>query len=160
DMYHGLTPTPDPGFARKLREFDPKLRLEFSREHEKFIITQPTRLRSGRVPLILIGKYADGTYRQPDDRDLEILHGADMHRSGQEVKDRIRIGEEYMLQSQEDQFVKARAEIRDRAKDDKTYLMQQYNQAFNNSKANAAYRRVIPEAKKGFTVVDKRNTDP
>lgn len=145
-MYTGLTPSPDPGFIRKLRKFDPNLRLEFDRQQGKFVITQPTRLNSGRVPLLIIGKYRDGSYRQPDERDLDFLLRADLHRKGQEVKDRIQEGEDYMISHQEKQFVDAREEIRLRAIDDKRWLMSQYNKAFNNSKANATFRRITPRS--------------
>jgi hypothetical protein len=154
-MFHGITPTPNSGFVRKLKQLYPELEVEFSREHERFIITQPSRLRSGRVLLMIIGGYKiDNSFRQPDERDLKVLWKADMWRIG--YKKQMMDGERAMLEAREKEEAKAEEEIRERTKDDKIQLSDGYRRAFNIAKANATFRRIENKPKPGSFIINDR----
>ncbi len=156
-MYEGITPSVPAEFLRKLKKLDKGLGCEFSREHSRFVITQTGKI-SGKVPVFLVLGDDGGGYRYPDQRDIDVLHRADMHRKGQEVKDRIRIGEEYMRESREKQDKSNASTIRDQTKDDKIQLSNTYVKSFNLGKGNSAFRR-IEHKPKGFVVKDNRLTN-
>lgn len=155
-MYQGITPVPDRVFLKRLKKIDPGLDCEFSRAYGKFVITQTGKI-SGKVPVAVVEGNEGGGYRYPDNRDLILLHRADMHRRGQEVRDRVQKGEEYLKGYKERHNRKVREEIRDVTKDDKHQLMRAYHDAFNMpGKGNAAFRRIEPKSRKGYVVRDKR----
>jgi hypothetical protein len=155
-MYQGITPTPDPGFVRKLKEYSKDLRIVFSRKYSRFIIQQKGKI-SGWVDAFMI-KGPDNTgcgYRQPDERDLELLFHADRHRKGQEYKDVIRDGEQAMKDSAQKSMDEAADTLRQATIEDKRQLMNTYNKAVNQSKGVTGFRQV-PIKKKGYTVHDLR----
>ncbi|RPI88690.1 MAG: hypothetical protein EHM41_00005 [Chloroflexi bacterium] len=153
-MYQGITPSVPPDFIRKLKNIDPGLDCEFSREHERFVITQQGKI-SGKVVVGLVKGDDGGGYRYPDDRDIKFLHRADMHRNGQEVKDRINNGEEYMMRVREQDKISFREDIKHQTKLDSHQLKKAYADTFNLGKYNSKYRRVEPKTK-GYKVTDRR----
>lgn len=159
--WQGITPEPDPGFLRKLKTFDPNLDCEFNREVERFIITQPSRLRSGKLVAAIIENPGTDHYRQPDDRDLKVLAKADFERKSH--KDRIREGEEHMLDAPKRSEQTAKEAIRDATRDDRRQLEHAYARhfGFRTDGHNPAFRRVVHKPKgkvfdPPFKVVDKR----
>lgn len=153
--WQGITPTPDPGFMKKLKTFDPNLDCEFNREVERFIITQPSRLRSGRLVAAIVENPGQEFYRQPDDRDLKNLAKFDFERKGH--KQKIREGEERMLNHRKEQNQKAEEALREQTIDNKHWLQRKlaYAAGAVGDRVNPAFRRVIPKSK-GFIVKDKR----
>jgi len=150
-MYHGMLPTPDRGFVARLTEFDPQLVCAFSRRHSRFVIFHPKAYGSPDEVLMVGGR--NGHFRQPDNRELRILFGGDLHRVSP-AKRQLR-AEDYMRAYREDEDKKAASEIRDVTKDDKIQLMRAYTEAFNMGKNNATFRR-IEHKPRGYKVVDKR----
>lgn len=159
--WQGITPTPDPGFMRKLKTFDPNLDCEFNREIERFIITQPSRLRSGKLVAAVVDNPGRPEYRQPDDRDLRVLARADFERKSH--TDRIREGEQMMLEKPLQDEKRAENEIRDVTKDNKLQLQHAYAKFFGMraDEHNPAFRRITHKPKgkvfdPPYRVVDRR----
>ncbi|KKN52254.1 hypothetical protein LCGC14_0614740 [marine sediment metagenome] len=145
-VWNGLTPAPDTGFVRKLRDFDPTLRVQFSRQLGKFIITQPSNLSGRTLAAVVEGEDCNNSgFRQPDMRDVRVLHEADFQRKA--ADQRILEGEEYMLGFQDDFDDKVAQELRECTVDDKIQLVNTYNRASNSGKGVTAYRQVTPKAK-------------
>lgn len=145
NLFKGLTPSPDPGFVKKLKKYDPSLKVEFSRKHKKFVITQPRKLvqGGGRAETFVIEPMGDPSgYRQPDNRDFNFIVKSDMHRKGQEVKDRIREGEEFARETEEKQQKKVRDTFYEITKDDKIQLMNVVQKHTNQGKAKHAHRQI------------------
>lgn len=162
-MWKGITPEPDPGFVRKLKTFDPKLKCKFSRKLGKFVITQPTRLRSGEAVAAVVEGDTGGGYRQPDERDLGVLARADFERKSH--KERIREGEEFVEKNREAEEKREHETFRDVAKDNYNQLRHYYANLTGDraDDHNPAFRRVKTKPKgelkdtgKGFQIVDKR----
>jgi len=144
-MWTGMTPTPNPGFVKRLKEFDSKLDCVFSRKFGKFVIRQPSRV-SGMVPAIIVdGGPGDG-YRQPHVGDIKELYTGDFTRKS--AKERILEGEEYMKDYREKEQAHVDDEIRNMTKDDKIQLMRAHRQhILKDGKANSEFRRVTPKSK-------------
>ena len=139
-MWIGITPSPDPGFVKKLHTFDPKLKCEFSRKLGKFCITQPNRLRSGKSIAAIVEGDTGAGYRQPDNRDIRILYEADFE--NKDHKRRIREGEDYIIDYQKEQERKNTETIRDITKDSKYQLQNELIKAYNLGKGMAPVRPV------------------
>jgi hypothetical protein len=154
-MWTGITPTPDPGFMKKLKVVDPNLDCEFNREVERFIITQPSRLGSGKLVAAIVENPGKDFYRQPDDRDLAVLAKGDFERTSH--KQRIIDGEERMRNEYLKKEKDAEDKIREAAIDNKNQLFRaaQYDAGVVGDRHNPAFRRVTPKPK-GYKVVDKR----
>jgi len=99
-MYEGITPSVPTGFVTKLKRIDKGLDCHFDRAYGRFVITQTGKISGKRIVGIVKGDEGGG-YRYPDNRDINYLHAADTHRKGQELKDRIRQGEEYIKARQD-----------------------------------------------------------
>ena len=155
-MYRGITPTPDTGFVKKLKKFDPKLKLEFSRLLGKFVITQPRKLHSGRALAAVVEGNTGGGFRQPDNRDIDTLCRADFERTS--ARKRIIAGEDYMLNHKKAQEKELKDSIRDATKDDKFQLINAYRKVFNEGKQVRHVRHIIPTNKKGYVVKDMRKS--
>ena len=158
-MYQGITPSPDPGFVRKLKEFDPTLRVEFSRELETFVIMQPSK-KYGEVIATVCEGDGEKNWRQPDGRDLAELRAADWHRRRQEHRDRLREGVEKSQQIREKQDAFAEDELKARTREDKRQLFNTVAKATNSGKGVTGYRQVENKPKgtkrDGYTVIDRR----
>jgi len=153
--WQGITPTPDPGFMRKLKTFDPALDCEFNREIEKFIITQPSRLKSGRLVAAIVENPGKDFYRQPDDRDLRVLAKADFERK--DHKRRIKEGEDYILSEHEKSDKRAEEAILAQTKDNGRWLKRKLAHAAGlvGDRVDPAFRRITPKSK-GYVVKDRR----
>lgn len=146
-MWHGITPSPDPGFMRKLKRYDKSLGCHFDRKYERFVITQLGKI-SGRVPVLLVDDPALPHYRQPDGRELAILWMADMwNRANQGWKEAMQEGEDYILEHEEKQDRKTKEEIRDTVKDNKYWMKRMMDEITNTSKGLRPFRQVIHKPK-------------
>jgi len=146
-MWQGITPNPDSGFVKKLRTFDPKLKCQFSRKLECFVITQPNRLHSGESVAAIVEGDDGAGYRQPDNRDIQTLYEADFE--NKDHKKRILEGEEYMTNYREKEHKENIDEIRDIGKDSKYQLRNSLVKAYNMGKGMAPVRpiKVKPKGK-------------
>lgn len=161
-MFEGITPSVPMDFVRKLKAIDKGLDCHFDRKVGRFMITQTGKI-SGKVPLGIVKGDDGGGYRYPDDRDIKFLQAADTHRKGQEIKDRVRKGEEYMQAHREKQDKDVAEEIKVRTKEDKQQLLKGFADTYNLGKYNSAHRRIeiqkkgAMDTKRGFKIVDKRS---
>ena len=142
-MWQGITPSPDSGFIKNLKKFDPKLKCQFSRKLGLFVITQSNRLHSGESVAGIIEGDDGAGYRQPDNRDIQALREADFE--FKDHKKRILEGEEYMLKYRKDEEAKNRETIRDATKDDKYQSRNSLMKAYNMGKGMSPYRQVAPK---------------
>ncbi len=151
-MYSGITPTCDRGFIKKLKEFDPTLRVIFDRDIERFVIQQPRRLGGWAIACV-VRSLEDKQFAYPDDRHIQILYEADFQRKT--VEKRIDEGEDYMINYQAEQDKRDRQEIHERTVDDKIQLMAALRKQYNLGKGVTAFRHITPKSK-GYTVKDRR----
>ena len=133
-----MSATPDSGFMRKLKELDPKLGCEFDYDTEVFFITYERA--TGRPVPILIVKNVDGSFRQPDDREIKALHEGDRKRVDQATY--LAKAAKYMEDARAKTARDRKSNIRDYTKDDKIQLMRALNP---NSKANRPFRQIAPK---------------
>ena len=148
-MYQGVPPTVNPSFLRKLKEFDPALRVEFSREAHRFVITKP-RAYGAAWQLHLV-QSEDGDFRQPDERDIAVLWLGDLWRHGG-PKARVRRGEDYMLDYQDREDRRISEEFRETSRDNKIQLRRMYRRdVLGDGKGNAEFRRVNLK-RRGLTI--------
>jgi len=106
---------PDRVFVQRLKELDPKLGCKFVPEHEHFVITYARPI--GEPVNVLLIKNDDGSFRQPDDRDIRALQAADTHRVP--MKERLKAVAKYMEDDRAERKRKRKQEIRDITKDNK-----------------------------------------
>lgn len=128
----------DSGFMRQLRVLDRRLGVMFNGTH--FVITFTTQ----RYGAVNIWKVVDerGGFRQPDQRELDMLQQADIEKVGPE--ERFNLVKAYMQRYQEKKRTDARDTIRDITKEDRRQLMQAFGKAYGSGKGNATFRRIIP----------------
>jgi len=156
--YQGITPVPDPGFVRKLKDISPKLDCEFSREHAKFVITCKAEL-SGRYELFLVEGDEGGGFRYPDNRDILTVQEADRYVKSR--RERIRDADEYMRKYREIEEHSERDDIRNMTKDDKIQLKRAYFKGANLGKFESTYRKINARPRgrvterDGYVVVDR-----
>lgn len=125
---------------KDLKRYDPKLDVIFNREYEVFIIVR--KAAYGPPHQILPVEAEDGTFRQPDNRDLFTLAVADLWRSGQEAGDRVRKGEEHMLDAMEKEDNKITEEFREYTRDDKLQWKNTWRKALNQGSKQPEFRRI------------------
>ena len=127
---------PDRSFMAQLKSLDKRLGCEFNGTH--FVITFE---RHDRSP-VNIWKVADerGGFRQPDQRELDMLRECDVERVGPDEK--FNLVTEYMRQFRQDARDHAKQEIRDRTKDDKIQLVHSFSKLYGSGKGNSAFRRI------------------
>lgn len=143
----GMTPTPDPGFVRKLKQYSPDLGVRFSPNWGCFVITQKSKM-SGDVPLFIVEGDDGAGYRQPDDRDMQKIYEADRWNRGEhDWKATIQRGETYLREFEAEQEACVAAEIRDVTKDDKIQLINAYKKALNMGKTDNEFQRVEVKSK-------------
>ncbi len=130
-------PECDRSFKRDLKNLDRRLGTKFNGQH--FIVTFD---RGYGEPVNIYRVMAeDGSFKQPDKRDLAIIKGGDLA-EGEKMEMRLKkLAYASELMRREIRR-KARENIRDMTKDDKTYLSQKIGQLTNSSKSNAAFRRI------------------
>ena len=145
--------TPDSSFVKHLKRLDPRLGCKYRRDLGKFAITWSMPV--GSPSEVMIVQNENGTFKQPDSRDLLILQEGDIHRT--DIKERMNKTVNYMRDYQEQVKKTQSDEIRNATKEDKHQLMNAYRKSFNLSGKNApAFRQVIPKAK-GEKVTIKKN---
>ena len=128
--------SPDRAFMRKLKALDKRLGCKFNGEH--FVITY--QRATGEPVNIWKVVDNDGTYRQPDRRDLECIQMSDIEKES--PRDKFNRTTAYMAKTREDQKRRAKEEIRDRTKDDRRQLMQGFSKLYGGGKGNSAFRRI------------------
>ncbi len=144
-MWTGLTPTPDPGFVRKLHEYDPSLGIEFNRELERFVVTQVGKI-SGRVVMLVVDDPQLPHYRQPDERELAQIWLADKYRSWRHgYKEAMIEGEQKMIDQRKKFMRDAEDDIKALGRENKTQISNAYRKALNNGKTESQFRRVQPK---------------
>lgn len=147
-MYAGVPPSPDPVFVRDLKTFDDKLRLQFSRQLGKFVVTKQRAF--GDDFIVLVVQSDDGGFRHPDQRDIKQLYAGDLWRHGG-VKERIRKGEEQMLGAEQKDIDNATDELKARTREDKIQLSKAYRRAFNEGSKASEVRRIDVKNPRGRT---------
>ena len=143
-MYCGLTPVPDSGFVRRLKEYDSNLFVEFNRVYGKFAIMQKRPAGPPRIVMLVVGGENPAGWRQPDGRELHILGAADFHR-GPSLRDRMIRGEQAIVDFHRRQKRNVNDELRDITKDDKYQLLRTYQDAFNTGKGTRPFRPITPK---------------
>lgn len=151
---------PNDSFMRDLKALDKRLNCYLNHELCKkrddvydpvFVITMPRPVGEDVIVHVV---HNNGHYRQPDNRDLEILHGGDSWAYGgpsKYVEFRAKLMEKY----RENHERKTREELRDMTKDSKYQLINAFSKAAGSGKGQRHVRRVIPKPK-GITIKDLR----
>ena len=139
-------PEVDRSFKRDLKNLDSRLSTKFNGEH--FVVTYD-RGHGEPVNILRIKGENEG-FRQPDRRDLAIIKGGDLA-EGPKMETRLREAAYRSELQRREARRKAAENIRDMTKDDKIYLGQKIGQLTNQSKSNAAFRRI--DHKPGKNVV-------
>lgn len=140
--YQGVPPAVDPSFKNRLREFDPKLEIDFDRETHRFAIYRKMPVGDSFKIMVVAGP--EGEFRQPDMRDIAALHGADLWRKGR-LRDFVRTSEAKILDNMRKEEKEAEDTFREASIDDRIQLRRMYRrEVLNEGKANAEYRRVDP----------------
>lgn len=130
-------------FLKDLKGLDRRLGVKFNGEH--FVVTYD-RGWGDPVNIHRI-KDEDGGYRQPDQRDLEIVWQGDMAR-GESPQVRLKKLAYASEQIRSEARKKSKENIRDMTKDGRLQLQRAFQQATNNGKGNASFRRVTPKPSK------------
>jgi len=128
---------------KDLKNLDKRLGVKFN--DNNFVITYERGY--GEPVNIHLVKNENGGFRQPDKRDLMILKGGDLAQ-GDKMETRLKklayTSEQIRAKIRKD----AKDNIRNMTKDDKNQLMKAFVQRTNQSKGNAAFRRVTPKKKR------------
>ncbi len=140
---------PDRSFMNDLKRLDKRLDCYFEADHGHFVVTYQRDIGTTEhsvIPLFVI-QDDEGEFRQPDQRDMLLLHLGDRHIEGQSVRDHLNHVTNYMA----DYRVKIRKQgkdmIRDITKDDKNQLMSAFAKLWGGGKFNSMFRRIIPKPK-------------
>lgn len=130
-------PVPERGFLRDLKNLDKRLGVKFNDSH--FVVTYDRG--HGEPVNILRVRGEDGSFRQPDRRDLAIIKGGDLA-EGPKMDLRLKEAayKAELIRQRDKQ--KAHDNIRDMTKDNKNQLKKAFIQATNLSKGNATFRRI------------------
>jgi hypothetical protein len=150
-MYQGVPPTVDREFVKDLKEFNKDLWVEFSREHERFIIYQKSK-QYGTAEVMII-ETEDGEFRQPNFTDIGLLYWGDLWRHGG-VEARMIFGEDKALQKMENDDKKAEESLREATLDDKYTLRNGLLKAMGMPVT--PHVRRIEHTPKGVIIEDKR----
>lgn len=144
---------PDSSFMKKLKALDKRLGCRFNRDSQRFVITFSRGY--GRPLALFMVKDGEGagTFRQPDDRDIEFLQKHDMEKTT--LRERLNEVSKYMEDTRRKRKEEVSNEIRDRTKDDKIQLMSAMTRP-TNPKAGRGYFPPVTLKQKGYTVIDRR----
>lgn len=151
---------PNSSFMKDLKLLDSRLDCYLNHELCKkrddiydpvFVITMP---RPVGGPVIVHMVHNNGHFRQPDNRDLEILHGGDSWAFGGPSK-YVEFRAKLMEKAREDQERRTRETLRDLTKDYKYQLMNTFSKAAGSGKGQRHVQRIIPKPK-GITIKDLR----
>ena len=143
-----IGPSPNSSFMKDLKNLDRRLSVKFNGEH---MVVCYDRGYGEPVNIYRV-KAEDGSFRQPDKRDLAVIKGGDLA-EGESVKHRLNKLAYASEKMRERARQKARETIRDMTKDDKIFLSQKIGQLTNQSKSNSAFRRVNQKRSKNTVAV-------
>lgn len=134
---------PERGFLRNLKNLDRRLDCVFRPEHGHFVVVYD---RGWGEPVnLLLVKTDDGSFRQPDNRELKALSDGDMEK--QRLSDKLAKTAQHMYEVRERDQRKAGELIRDLTKDNKIQLRNVYDQAHGQGKKKAAFRQIAYKPK-------------
>lgn len=139
-------PSIDRSFVKDLKSLDKRLSAVFNGEH---VVIKYDRGHGEPVNILRV-RGEDGSFRQPDKRDLMVIKGGDLA-EGPKMDLRLREAAYKAEQIRLRDKQKAHENIRDMTKDGKNQLIKAYTQKMNLSKGNAAFRRI--DHKPGKNVV-------
>lgn len=135
-----MNPSCNNSFLRDLRLLDRRLGVKFNGNN--FVITYDRGC--GNTVNLLNVKEDDGSFRQPDLRDIKALYDGDMSRIPPE--EHFRKVAYYMDQARKMDKQKRKEFIRDLTKDNKIQLRQHFEKVERGGKANSAFRvRSLPK---------------
>lgn len=127
---------PDRSFMKQLHSLDKRLGVKFNGTH--FVITCTTE-RYGEVNIWQVVA-EDGGFRQPDQRELEMLRESHIERIS--PNERFNLVTAYMEKFDSDQVRARKENIRNMTKDGKIQLYNAYNRVAGSGKSNATFRRI------------------
>lgn len=136
-----IAPSVDRGFLKNLKTLDKRLGVKFNGSH--FVITY-NRGYGEPVNLCCV-KTDSGDFRQPDMREIKLLHEGDMATKNARLELERRAYE--LQRSNENQERKTKEFIRDRTKDDKIQLMDVFQRRTGIGKKKAAFRPIAYKPK-------------
>lgn len=148
DWYQGIPPTVDPSFKKRLKEFDPKLKVKFDRETHRFAIYRKQPFGDDFKILIVAGPL--GEFRQPDQREIAVLYAGDLWRKGR-LKDFVLSSEAKILENMAREDKKVRDELQEVSRDNKLQLRRMYRKHMLGEGKDSEYRRVDPN-RRGLTM--------
>jgi hypothetical protein len=131
---------PDRSFMRDLNNLDKRLDCYFEADHGHFVITYD-RGYGKPLPLFAV-QTDDGEFRQPDRRDMEILHLGDRSIPGQSVREHLNHVTNYMADYRAKMKTKGRTLFKEITIDDRRQLMNAFGKLWGGGKFNSAFRRV------------------
>jgi hypothetical protein len=142
-----MNPIPDRVFMRDLKNMDKRLGIKWNGQF--FIITYDRG--HGEPVNIAAVKNEDGTFRQPDRRDLDFLLSGDLERI--RPQDHLARVAQYMETVRDRDKAKAKDLIRNLTKDNKIQLMRAMVQLYNLGKGNSAFRRIAHRPGKNTVMI-------
>jgi hypothetical protein len=138
-------PEVDRSFLKDLKSLDKRLSVKWNDNVRNFIV-QYERGYGEPVNIYRV-RNEDGSFRQPDQRDMKHIKGGDLG-EGDNMKARLK---KYAYQSEkirEDQKRKSHDTIRDMTKDDRRYLSNRISRLTNTGKGVTGFRQVAPKKSK------------
>lgn len=126
----------DRSFVKQLTAIDRRLGVKFNGDH--FVLTFTTE-RYGEVNIWTVVDERGG-FRQPDQRELDMVRESDLERMGPEQ--RWNLAEAYMRKFEDHQRETVRDNIRHTTLDNRVSLAQAFGRVAGYSKSNSAYRRI------------------
>lgn len=130
-------PEPNPSFMKDLRNLDKRLGVKWNGEH--FVVTYERGY--GQPVNIYRVRDDDGSFRQPDQRDLKIIKGGDLG-EGERLELRLKKLAYASEKMREEARKRAKEEIRAMTREDRRYLAQHMGQITNQGKCNSTFRRI------------------
>ena len=127
---------PDWSFMKQLHSLNKKLGVKFNGTH--FIITFLTD-KFGEVNIWKVVA-ADGGFRQPDQRELELLRESNLENAGK--NERFNLIVEYMKKFHGDARAKRKEDILHATLENRIQLVQGFNRLHGSGKGNSAFRRI------------------
>ena len=129
---------PDRSFMRELRSLDKRLGCFFNPDDEVFVVTYQ-RASGDPVPIAkCAGRQEDGSFRQPDMRDIGFVASGDRARVS--VQEHLNIVANYMEDYRAKKRASARENIRNLTKDDKIQLKNAAARVADGGKHNSDFR--------------------
>lgn len=127
---------PDWSFMKQLKALDSRLGVKFNGEH--FVVTFQ---RPGQAEYN-VWKVVDerGGFRQPDQRELEMLRESNLERIGPD--ERFNLAREYMERFRSDARERVKDEVKGMTRDSRIQLVQAFRRVAGSGKGNSAFRRI------------------